>query len=328
MKKLIALLLCLTLSQVHAAKWLPLFAPTPSNLSLIFAPTQSYTLNSVTTSSLATYLSSSGSTFVRASEETCIDSSNNFTFATANNPCITNTGLGYYPAHTNGITNNTMVGGSAPSTLPNGWALVNLGTGLTASYTYTTVNGAAAINVTFAGTATGTSFPSIFLDAGNITGAAGTEITPQLYAALTAGSFSNISQAVFRIADGAGNQDISFLGATSTLNRFGNVLTLRTGTTSYFPSLAFTINAGTINVTFTIVLPDSGAATALTPPVRTSGSVASRSADAFTNQVPSPLSTLTATFIDNTTQNITGAGGSYLLSGNTENQIKSMVWGP
>lgn len=345
MKRLLAAIVGLCLIATGANSFwqsrLQVSAGSTINLSLNFA-TGSYTKNGVTTANFATFLSTSGSTFTNSTGG--YDSCAGTLFA-ANTARIANGLLLYEPAATNLQLGSQFVTGwgtsAATQTANNAVApdgtttastIVESATNashgnfsnnnITASLTSYVISGFTKRGVGSRNTSIDVVDRSTFSQNAWVN----TDLTGVSVNGSSAGAGAGWSTPTF------------FITTCGSFFRFGMVVTVNS--TVLVPS--FNVNFY-MNNTSGVAIPTSylgdgtsslilyGAqvevGTAVSSYFPTTSASATRATDALTISVPSPLSTLTITFDDNSTQVIGSATGSYLLPTSiNRSQIKSMVW--
>ena len=223
---------------------------------------------------------------------TRVNASGNIEVVNANVPRIDYFGgqasLLVEPSAVNGIRNNSMVGASAPNTLPNNWS--NAGSNLTRQSVVTgTLNGIPYVDVRVSGTANN-AFHDIFWDASNIIAASvGQNWVASCYLQIIAQPNPPVNYVLAMREFSSGG---TFLGvfqgsalsiSTTSFNRFSFTRALNQATVAFVhPSLFFTlVNGQTYDFTIRIGYPQmeqSSVATSVIP--TTTGSV-TRNADAI-----------------------------------------------
>jgi hypothetical protein len=166
------------------------------------------------------------------------------------------------PAATNSIRNNSMVGASAPNTLPTNWS--NAGSGLTRQSVVTgTLNGIPYVDIRISGTANNT-FHDVFWDASNIIAASvGQNWVASCYLQIIAQPNPPVSYALAMREFNSGG---GFLGvftgpalsiSTTSFNRFSFTRALNQATVAFVhPSLFLTlVNGQTYDFTIRIGYP-------------------------------------------------------------------------
>ena len=193
------------------------------------------------------------------------------------------------PAATNGIRNNSMVGASAPNTLPTNWS--NTGSGLTRQSVVTgTLNGIPYVDIRISGTATNT-FHDVFWDASNIIAASvGQNWVASCYLQIIAQPNPPVSYA---LAMREFNSSGGFLGvftgptlsiSTTSFNRFSFTRALNQATVAFVhPSLFFTlVNGQTYDFTIRIGLPQMELGSVATSVIPTTTQAITRGEDRVT----------------------------------------------
>lgn len=201
-------------------------------------------------------------TVSRASAETCDDTSGNWIQVTNNVPCITNKGLGVWESRTNSIRNNSMVGGSAPSTLPTNWTGGTIAT-VVPTYTYGSANGVDYIDITYNGTPNATTSGNVSFDtATQIAATYGQTWAGSVFQGLSAGSVANATFSLRTFETTSGGAFISTIQSTSfvpvsTLTRTSGAGTSVSSTTAFLrPNIQIGVTNGQpINFTLRIGWP-------------------------------------------------------------------------
>ena len=190
------------------------------------------------------------------------------------------------PAATNGIRNNSMVGASAPNTLPTNWS--SSGSGLTRQSVATgTLNGIPYVDIRVSGTATNT-FYDIFWDANNVIAALITQDwVASCYLQIVAQPNPPVN---YTLAMREFTSVPGFLGvfqssalsvSTTSFNRFSFTRALnQAGVAFVQPSLFATlVNGQTYDFTIRIGYPQMERGTVATSVIHTTTAAVTRSAD-------------------------------------------------
>lgn len=192
---------------------------------------------------------------------------------------------------TNGIRNNTMAGGTSPSTLPTNWQSLN-GNGITRTYTFgITAGGVSYMDARFAGTVTDGNGVDLRLDQSNgIAAANGQTWSTSAYVAMVGGSISGINNIVinnyirnsgFTSVQQIPSTDIKGL-LTATPQRFWVTGTITDATAAYIqPLLIISVpNGSTIDITLRIFRPQCEQGAYPSAAIPTSSGAAQRNGDA------------------------------------------------
>jgi hypothetical protein len=227
-------------------------------------------------------------TFTRASTATFVNSSGVITTAAANVPRFTHDpatlqpqGLLIEEQRTNGIRNNTMQGAVAgtPGTPPTNWA-VSAAAGLTTDVVGTgTANGITWIDLRISGTTNATSYVLRTAGTGDTAASAGQVWTSSTWAAIAAGSTTNITSINLQVRDNiaASSQAMSL---TSALTRYFHTATLSVGTTGVATTFSITFSSGAaIDITLRIGLPQLELGAFATSVIPTTTTALTRNAD-------------------------------------------------
>jgi hypothetical protein len=190
------------------------------------------------------------------------------------------------PAATNSIRNNSMVGASAPNTLPTNWS--NAGSGLTRQSVVTgTLNGIPYVDIRISGTANNT-FHDVFWDASNIIAASvGQNWVASCYLQIIAQPNPPVSYALAMREFNSGG---GFLGvftgpalsiSTTSFNRFSFTRALNQATVAFVhPSLFLTlVNGQTYDFTIRIGYPQMEIGSVATSVIPTTTAAITRGAD-------------------------------------------------
>ena len=193
------------------------------------------------------------------------------------------------PAATNSIRNNSMVGASAPNTLPTNWS--NAGSGLTRQSVVTgTLNGIPYVDIRISGTANNT-FHDVFWDASNIIAASvGQNWVASCYLQIIAQPNPPVSYALAMREFNSGG---GFLGvftgpalsiSTTSFNRFSFTRALNQATVAFVhPSLFLTlVNGQTYDFTIRIGYPQMEIGSVATSVIPTTTQAITRGADVIT----------------------------------------------
>jgi hypothetical protein len=212
------------------------------------------------------------------------------TAASGNLPRIDFTGgspaLLVEPAATNGIRNNSMVGASAPNTLPTNWS--NAGSSLTRQSVVTgTLNGIPYVDIRISGTANN-AFHDVFWDSSNIIAASvGQNWVASCYLQIIAQPNPPVS---YNLAMREFNSGGTFLGvftgpalsiSTTSFNRFSFTRALNQATVAFVhPSLFLgLVNGQTYDFTIRIGYPQMELGSVATSVIPTTTSGLTRNAD-------------------------------------------------
>jgi hypothetical protein len=247
------------------------------------------------------------------------------------------------PAATNGIRNNSMVGASAPNTLPNNWS--NAGSNLTRQSVATgTLNGIPYVDIRISGTATN-SFHDVFWDASNVIAAlVGQDWVASCYLQIIAQPNPPVN---YLLAMREFNSSGGFLGvfqgaalsiSTTSFNRFSFTRVLNQAAVAFVhPSLFFTlVNGQYYDFTIRIGYPQMERGTVPTSVIPTTTAAVTRSEDRITKTgITSLIGQTEGTFyfegeaefagsdlpmINRSTQN------SVLITKNTANRLLGYVY--
>jgi hypothetical protein len=202
-------------------------------------------------------------------------------------PGITDLGLGVWEARTNLLINNTLAGAVAgsPGTLPTGWS-ATLATGISQQIVGTgTQNGVQYIDIRLSGTPSASTTSLISFTSSRVTISASTAYVFSSYAAIAAGSLTNISSVKLQLDDFtsgsayAGTPISQAMSLTSSLARFsGSASTDGTGATANAYALVTHGTGSAIDITLRIGFPQFELGSFPGPVVATSGSSATRGA--------------------------------------------------
>lgn len=237
-----------------------------------------------------------GITTSRASVKQVVDSNGNWSQVAANTTAVSNLGRSTEEARTNSIPNNSMVGASAPSNVPTGWAGLVAANGLTPTVAAVgTQNGINYIDVQIQGTATATSSSRFVIFTANnaVAASSGQTWTESAFSALSGGTLNGITAIQYDLrgfqSDGTTN-DETFQSSdfhatlTSTLTRGSFSATFANALTAFARAgLSVSYTSGqVINFTLRIGWPQLELGASVTSPIITSGSAATRNADVTT----------------------------------------------
>jgi hypothetical protein len=200
------------------------------------------------------------------------------------------------PAATNGIRNNSMVGASAPNTLPNNWS--NAGSNLTRQSVATgTLNGIPYVDIRISGTANN-AFHDVFWDANNVIAAlVGQNWVASCYLQIVAQPNPPVNYVLAMREFSSGG---TFLGvfqgsalsiSTTSFNRFSFTRALNQATVAFVhPSLFFTlVNGQYYDFTIRIGYPQMEQGSVPTSVIHTTTAAVTRSEDQITRPGVSSL---------------------------------------
>lgn len=270
------------------------------------------------------------------------DSQGNWSFVPANTLRRSDKGLLVEGAQTNNIRNNSMQGAAvgSPGTLPTNWASSTSSNGITRSVSAVgTENGIDYIDFRFAGTATANTSMNMDPDTPT-TAASGQFWIGSTFAKFVSGSAPNVTYNI-QLAERGGsstpNTVLNFTPTSASLStqRFSVSRTLSIADSTGLQQRIFAIIPSGAVVDFTIrigwpqlermdnyTVPSRGQ----TSPIRTTGTAATRNADAVSFTVPNGASKITYTFDDNSTQQVTVTPGQYTIPTNLNRPyIKSLL---
>lgn len=291
----------------------PFFIGTTGN-----GPSQSW----VSRSSSATYFDSTG-TLQTASSGTARSSAYYY-----NGSSWVLGGTLIEPAASNQIPNNTMFGGSSPSTLPTGgWGVVGSLNGLTETYAYGSENGLNYVDITLSGTATASGTSGLYQYSPVV--AIGQTWTYSFYIRQSGGTTTNVTGYLIDFDEklnGTTNlvhsqSSVQSIPTTTSLDltRATRTYTITNANTIYVtPYFLIAYNPGTINFTLRIGMPQMEQNPYATSVIATSGSTVTRAADVY-NQQPASYFDSTGTLYfgaANTARtNYYYSSGSWVLGG-------------
>ncbi len=245
---------------------------------------------------------------------------------------------------TNGIRNNTMVGASAPSTMPTNWAMSTTNAELTASVAGVgTENGIEYIDITVSGTVTSSRDCDIRLEAINqIAAATAQSWSGAYYLREVGGSQTNISYvalqantytsgSVYVNSPWADNAETVTTAALRTQRRT-RTATLSGATIAFIcPFLKIrTAASGAVNFTLRIGLPQLEPIAIATSPIKTSGSAATRLADSASmtgTNFSAWYNQSEGTFVTNAAYGLPVSGGNQFIVRASDNTYNNSVAG-
>ncbi|KMS57142.1 phage head spike fiber domain-containing protein [Sphingobium cupriresistens] len=241
-------------------------------------------------------------------------------------------GVSVEPSATNEATNNSNTGAAvgiigSGGALPTGWTMPEGNGGAAVEVkSITTVDGFDIIEIQMSGTATSTAALTLRPDTAGAAASAGQTWTNSLYLALSAGSLTNVSGFALRAGSETGSTSLS--GITSTLTRYINTRTLTSTSARQVVRFNWSAVGAAINFTLKIALPQRELGSKATSPIKTSGAVATRAADALTlswasRNVPDGAIMVRYTFDDGSTQDVptTVSGGNSVVPTNLNRPI-------
>jgi len=265
--------------------------------------------------------------FTRASTGWASDGAGQWADFAVNTPRLTDRGLLIEPARQNSIRNNAMSGAvvGAPGTLPTNWSRFKSGTmNDLAVVASGTEQGLDYIDVRIWGTATGNNDVGVNMEIA-ISVAPGDSYVASTFAKVISGSLAGATFGQFscgRYNSGAyvsSAPAVDLRTATAWVQLGFSDTIPGSGVNQIRPAVSFRIpDAMSVDAVVRMARPqvEIGAAAA-TSPIVTTGSVATRAADALTLDLPSGTQTLTVIFEDQSQQVITGlAGGNLVLPTN------------
>lgn len=239
------------------------------------------------------------------------------------------------PAATNGIRNNSMVGASAPNTLPNNWS--NAGSNLTRQSVATgTLNGIPYVDIRISGTANN-AFHDVFWDASNVIAAlVGQDWVASCYLQIIAQPNPPVN---YLLAMREFNSSGGFLGvfqgaalsiSTTSFNRFSFTRVLNQAAVAFVhPSLFFTlVNGQYYDFTIRIGYPQMERGTVATSVIPTTTAAVTRSADVIRNTAATALigqteGTIYFEYYHNTATNA-GIRNAFNLEGNVASSFNGI----
>ena len=193
-------------------------------------------------------------------------------------------GLLIEPAVTNQVVNSG-TGGAAigvigsGGALPTGWTMPEGAGGLTREVVgISTVAGFDVIDIRFYGAASVTSLMTLRPDNAGADAAAGQTWTNSVYLALIAGSLANVAGFQLRAGNETGSTGLS--GLTSTLTRYANTRTLTSTSARQVLRWNYSATGAAVDFTLRVALPQRETGSVAHMPVKTSGAVATKAADA------------------------------------------------
>ncbi|OLP59022.1 hypothetical protein BJF93_03580 [Xaviernesmea oryzae] len=271
---------------------------------------------------------------VRASGGKAFDGLSWFDFSTDSLRYADGGGLFIEPAATNLIPNNSMAGGVAPSTKPTGWVL-NLPSGLSATYAYGVQSGIAFSDIRLAGTTpSGTGAGNAPIDfALSLPVSTGDSITHSAFLALP-GPVKGLSGLNLggRVGNSAGT-GVDFPASpdlrsnlTARMQRFSHSFVLsNAATASLHARLNVSFPGSTaVDTTIRIGLPQLEKAGQTSSPIATTGTAATRAADIVTLTLPAGRHDVTLLFDDGSVQTLPGLSGSRVLPALNRRVIQSI----
>ncbi|WP_311271030.1 hypothetical protein [Sphingobium sp. WCS2017Hpa-17] len=234
-------------------------------------------------------------------------------------------GLLYEPSTDNEVVNSG-TGGAAlgvigsGGALPTGWTMPEGGAGLTREIVgFSTVNGVDIIDIRFYGTASATTVLTLRPDNAGAAASIGQTWTNSAFLALIAGSLANVANLQMRAGSEGGGTLLS--GLTATLARYTNTRTLTATSARHVIRYNWSAAGAPIDFTLRIGLPQRELGGKVTSPIKTSGAVATRAADALTlnwgaRGVADGAITMRVTFDDGSKQDVAGtvASGTTILT--------------
>lgn len=219
-------------------------------------------------------------------------------------------GLSLWEARTNSLRNNTMVGAVAgtPGTNPNNWTITTPQDGVDKSIVAVgTTNGVSTIDVRLNGTSStgGASNLVLFESNTQITAANLDTWTGSIFAALVAGSFTNVSLLSLNIRynDSGGSlltsQNVSLLGLGATLQRITNTFAANNASIARVNlQLVYDFtNSAAVDFTLRIGMPQLELGAFATPVIATTAAAATRAAPVCSTTNLSWFNSLEGTFV-------------------------------
>ncbi|WP_311270485.1 hypothetical protein [Sphingobium sp. WCS2017Hpa-17] len=281
----------------------------------------------------------SGATLTRASTKIRTNSSGSIESVAIDAPAIEYhptshavLGVSIEPSATNEATNNSNSGAVAGvigsgGALPTGWTMPEGNGGAAVEVkSITTVAGFDIIEIQMSGTATSAAALTLRPDTAGAAASAGQAWTNSLYLALSAGSLTNV--AGFQLRAGSETGGTSLGGITSALARYTNTRTLTSTSARQVLRFNWSAVGAAINLTLKIASPQRELGGKATSPIKTSGAVATRAADALvlswaSRNVPDGAITVRYTFDDGSTQDVatTVSGGNSTVPTNLNRPI-------
>ncbi len=232
-------------------------------------------------------------TLTRASTAWYIDDAGILQQAASNVPRFTANGVLVEGASTNFVRNSTMVGASAPSTLPPNWSITESSSLTTTVIGVTAVDGFNCLDLRISGTPSTATYRLAFGASGEIPAVTGQTWAVSAYAAIVGGDLTNISSVIFRIVErSSGGSAVAFrTGAdfksnlSSSLYRGSYIITLSGGVTVAYASPEFSLGltiGQAIDITFRIAMPQMELSNVVTSPIKTTSAAVTRAADILT----------------------------------------------
>lgn len=258
----------------------------------------------------------------RASTGYVADLAGVYTSVAADTLRRSNRGALIEPAATNRVRNNSMQGASAgtPGTLPTNWAVYFAPGGLSQSVVGTgATNGIEWVDIRVTGTST-SGGEMTFSPEGNavLTFPASTALVGSMFVALSGGSQTGVTGALLRGLSYSGSTYLTESNApislTSTLTRVSLPFTSSATSNSVLFALTLQgLSGATFDFTIRVGWPQVETGSVATLPIRTTGTAATRAADAASLTIPAGASRITYTFDDGSTQQVSVSPGAYAI---------------